>query len=105
MQHNCFESPKATKVGLWESPKAKKGTVGKFQFDSTGSPVRTYNRQPSNESFEEIRRAPRKNPANMPEDRKNLYSTACKPTGGLLDFSTAASSPRVAPFSLYTQGE
>ena len=42
------------------------------------SPVRKISRNPSDESFEFLRRAPRKNRDDMPEDLKNLHKEVAR---------------------------
>jgi hypothetical protein len=45
----------------------------KYSFNNDGSPVRKVTKNASNDSFEEIRRAPKKDFSNIPEDRRLAY--------------------------------
>ena len=72
------------------------------------SPVRKISRNPSDESFEFIRRAPKKNRDDMPPELKILHSEVARSatTAKKLNFddneseSTQSSSPTVNAFSL-----
>jgi len=63
------------------------------------SPVRKISKNPSDESFEFLRRAPRKNRDDMPENLKNLHKEVAATSAKKLTFddreseSTQSSSP------------
>jgi len=59
-----FTSNNSFNSGIYCSPKAAK--PGKYDFNKSGSPIRKVPKTASNESFEELRRAPRKE--NVPEE-------------------------------------
>jgi hypothetical protein len=75
--------------------------VPKYNFDSTGSPVRKVMKNASNESLEELRRAPRKDFTNLSEDRRELYASLGKEDQCRLNFSPDAmdSSKFISAFS------
>ena len=76
--------PYSSPCSPFDGPKA---ISSKFNFDNVGSPIRKTIRNASNESLEDLRRAPRKDYDNMPEDRKYLYGSVCKQDRHALDFS------------------
>jgi len=109
MQHpSTFDSPIAAKkkqtsafcsVDSYASPLHKHQNT-KFTFDQCGSPVRQVAWNASNESFEEIRRAPRKDKSDLPPDRKNLYASLRKEPPPLMASLNQDNSREITPFSL-----
>ena len=84
-------------------------TAGSEHF-SNYSPVRKISRNPSDESFEFLRRAPRKNRDDMPDELKVLHAEVARysSTAKKLTFdengseSTQSTSPKVNAFTLDT---
>ena len=85
-QTNAFDSPKACKLS-------------KYNFNNAGSPEKNIPRNPSNESFEDLRRAPKKEL--ISEERRTLYEQAGKEVSIKLNFDNLpAESPSVSSFSI-----